>query len=131
MKEINKEIQASLMSIIKNREQAMKAGEGAKDDLLGALMESNFREIKEHGDNKNVGITIQDVIGECKLFYFAGQETTSVLLVWTMILLAQNQDWQAKARQEVFQIFGNNKPNFDGLNHLKVVSTRCLEIPDQ
>ncbi|KAK0602193.1 hypothetical protein LWI29_031242 [Acer saccharum] len=128
MKEINKEIQASLMSIIKNREQAMKAGEGAKDDLLGVLMESNFREIKEHGDNKNVGITIQDVIEECKLFYFAGQETTSVLLVWTMVLLAQNQDWQAKARQEVFQIFGNNKPNFDGLNHLKVVQMIFYEV---
>ncbi|KAL5736672.1 hypothetical protein ACOSQ2_031460 [Xanthoceras sorbifolium] len=117
MKEINNEIQASLLSIIKNREIAMKAGKAAKDDLLGILMESNLREIKEHG----VGITIQDVIGECNLFYFVGAETTSVLLVLTMILFSHHQDWQARAREEVFQLFGNHKPDFDGLNHLKVV----------
>ncbi|KAL5803227.1 hypothetical protein ACOSQ4_031532 [Xanthoceras sorbifolium] len=123
-KEINKEIQASFMSIIKNREIAMKVGETAKDDLLGILMESNLREIEEHG----VGITIQDVIEECKLFYFAGAETTSVLLVWTMILLSHHQDWQARAREEVFQVFGNQKPDFDGLNHLRVVQMIFNEV---
>lgn len=123
MKEIDKELRASLLGIIKNREKAMIAGEAAKDDLLGILMDSNFREIEEHGNNKNTGITINDVIEECKLFYFAGQETTSVLLVWTLVLLSMHQDWQARAREEVFRFFGNNKPNYDGLNHLKIVRT--------
>ena len=124
MKEIDKEIRASLMGIIKNREKAMKAGEAANDDLLGILMETSFREIEEHGNNKNVGFSMNDVIEECKLFYFAGQETTSVLLNWTMVLLSKHQDWQERARQEVLQVFGNNKPNYDGLNHLKIVSTK-------
>ncbi|KAM5586465.1 cytochrome P450 72A397-like [Rosa sericea] len=129
MKQVDKEITGLLKDIINKREQAIKAGEATKDDLLGALMESNLNDIQEHGKNdKDVGMSTEDVIGECKLFYYAGQETTSVLLVWTVVLLGQNQIWQDRARQEVLQVFGSNKPDFDGLTHLKVVTVILLEV---
>jgi len=122
MNAIDREIKASLMNIINNREKALKAGEATKNDLLDILLESNHKEMQE-GNNKNVGMNIEEVIGECKLFYFAGQETTSSLLVWTMILLSMYPNWQTRAREEVLQVFGNQKPDFDGLNHLKTVSS--------
>ncbi|KAJ0007325.1 hypothetical protein Pint_29611 [Pistacia integerrima] len=128
LKELDMEIRALLLGIIKNREKAREAGEAEKNDLLGILMESNFREIEEHGNNKNVGMSIDEVIKECKLFYFAGQETTSVLLVWTMVLLSKHQDWQARAREEVFLVFGDKKPSYDELNRLKVVTMILYEV---
>ncbi|KAK6132571.1 hypothetical protein DH2020_033673 [Rehmannia glutinosa] len=123
MKAITKEIHTSLKGIINRRER----GEITNNDLLGILMGSNYKEIQEHG-NKNVGMSIEDIIEECKLFYFAGSETTSNLLVWTMVLLSKYQDWQARAREEVLKVFGKKEPNVDGLNQLKIVTMIFQEV---
>ena len=126
MNKIDKEINSSLKDMINKREKALKAGEPTRNDLLSILLESNRKEIDENENNKDVGMSLDDVVEECKLFHFAGAETTSVLLVWTMILLSRYPDWQTRAREEVLQVFGNNKPDFDGLNNLKIVSIVLL-----
>lgn len=92
-----------------------------ENDLLSILL----KEINEEGGSR---LSIQDVVEDCKLFFFAGQETTAVLLVWTMVLLCRFPQWQTRAREEVFQVFGSNLPNSDGLNRLKVVSSRYSGI---
>nr|UMZ08747.1 cytochrome P450 [Panax notoginseng] len=127
MKEIDRKTQSCLMNIINKKTKAMQAGEATADDLLGILLESNLKEQLGQG-NKNVGMSIQEVMGECKQFYFAGQETTSGLLVWTMVLLSIHPDWQKRAREEILQEFGNEKPDFDHLNHLKIVTMILYEV---
>ena len=119
MKETGTEVEALIKEIINKRVDAMKLRETSNDDLLGILLDSNYKEIKEY---ENSGLSIQDVIEDCKFFYFAGQETTANLLVWTMILLGQHTDWQTRAREEVLHVFGNKRPDIDGLNRLKTVS---------
>ncbi|KAL0328381.1 UNVERIFIED_CONTAM: cytochrome [Sesamum calycinum] len=129
LREITKQIESLLRGIINQRGKAMERADGEiiRNDLLGILTESNVREIQEHG-NKDVGLSIEDVIEECKLFYFAGKETTANLLVWTMVLLSKYQDWQARAREEVLQVFGKKQPNFDGLHQLKTVTMIFQEV---
>ncbi|XP_024989933.1 cytochrome P450 CYP72A219-like [Cynara cardunculus var. scolymus] len=124
IKEINIEMKASMMSMIDKRMIAMKTG---KDDLLGILLDSSYEEIKQHG-NSNFGLSIEDFIEECKHFYLAGQKTTKDLLVWTMVLLGQHPDWQARARDEVLLVFGKEKPDINGLNRLKIVSMIFNEV---
>jgi len=68
------------------------------------------------------GITLEEVIEECKLFYFAGTETTAVLLTWTIVALSMHLEWQDQARDEVLEVFGQNSPDFSGVSRLKVVS---------
>ncbi|RVW12450.1 11-oxo-beta-amyrin 30-oxidase [Vitis vinifera] len=128
MRQISNEVNALLKGIIEKREKAMKVGETANHDLLGLLMESNYRDMQENDERKNVGMSIKDVIEECKLFYLAGQETTSVLLLWTMVLLSKHSNWQTRTREEVLRVFGNKKPDGDGLNHLKIVTMIFHEV---
>ncbi|KAL8046731.1 hypothetical protein ABFX02_08G192825 [Erythranthe guttata] len=124
LKAMNNELQLLLKGIVDKRQKAMERGEAMPNDLLGALMESNSRFINEdnNGDKNFVGMSIGDVIDECKFFYFAGSKTTASLLVWAMVLLCQNPDWQTRAREEVNRVFGNEEPSFESLTHLKTVT---------
>ncbi|CAO2170703.1 unnamed protein product [Urochloa humidicola] len=128
MRQIKKEVDTILRGLIGKRMQAMKEGEPTKDDLLGLLLESNMRDDTDESGRSSLGMTIEDVIEECKLFYFAGMETTSVLLTWTMILLSMHPEWQDRAREEVLGLFGKNKPGYDGLSRLKTVTMILYEV---
>ncbi|OWM73127.1 hypothetical protein CDL15_Pgr001241 [Punica granatum] len=129
MKHLTEEVHSLLRRIISRRDKSIRAEEAATADLLGLLLESNMKEQHENRGNKYTGMSIQDVIEECKLFYFAGQETTSILLVWAMILLSIHPQWQDRAREEVLQVFGRDgKPDLDGLNRLKIVTMILYEV---
>ncbi|KAG7577252.1 Cytochrome P450 [Arabidopsis thaliana x Arabidopsis arenosa] len=120
MRQIDREVKSRLKEIIMKRQRAMEAGEAPKNDLLGILLESNS------GDH---GMSIEDVVEECRLFHFAGQETTAVLLVWTMIMLSHHQKWQDQAREEILKVIEkNNKPNFDALSRLKIMNMILNEV---
>ncbi|XP_062215870.1 cytochrome P450 CYP72A616-like [Phragmites australis] len=127
MRQINKEVNLILRGLIGKRIQAMNEGESTNDDLLGLLLESNMRGTDESGQS-SLGMTIEDVIEECKLFYFAGMETTSVLLTWTMVLLSMHPEWQDRAREEVIGLFGKNKPEYEGLSRLKTLTMILHEV---
>ncbi|KAL6909757.1 hypothetical protein ACP4OV_001416 [Aristida adscensionis] len=127
MKHIAMEIERALRCIIAKRENALRTGETTSDDLLGLLLESNMEHSRGKGGS-DAGITTDDVIGECKLFYFAGMETTSVLLTWTTVVLSMHPEWQDRAREEVLRVFGTRTPDYDGLSRLRIVTMVLYEV---
>ncbi|PON33260.1 Cytochrome P450, E-class, group I [Parasponia andersonii] len=113
---LESEITAILRNMIHKREQKLSQNRGlGTNDLLALLLLHS----KEQSENC---LTIEEVIDECKLFYFAGQETTANLLTWTIILLSMHPNWQERAREEVLQICGKKSPDFEAINRFKIVS---------
>ncbi|OMO72090.1 Cytochrome P450 [Corchorus olitorius] len=115
---LEKEIYDSVMRIVKKREEKVASGEAESfgSDFLGLLLKAY------HDSDEKNRLSIQDLVDECKTFYFAGQETTNSLLAWTSFVLAIHTDWQEKARKEVIEMFGNQNPDPDGISKLKIVS---------
>nr|CAB3477694.1 unnamed protein product [Digitaria exilis] len=122
-----REVEALLKTIITKREMALRNGHADDTDMLGLLMLSNMKESQESGSSKPM-MTMDDIIGELKVFYFAGMDTTSVTLTWTMIMLSMHPEWQERARDEVLHVFGNNQPDHNGVSQLKVVTMVLYEV---
>ncbi|KAM7495357.1 hypothetical protein LguiB_029966 [Lonicera macranthoides] len=127
MKKVNKEVTDLIMEIIDKKTKAIKEGDIISSDFLGILLECNLSRT-EQDKNESGEISIEDIIGECKVFYFAGQDTSSTLLSWTLLLLSRHPDWQARAREEVLEVFGNSKPDYDGISCLKIVTMILYEV---
>ncbi|OMO72089.1 Cytochrome P450 [Corchorus olitorius] len=111
-----KGIHDSIMEMVKKREEKVFSGEANNfgTDFLGLLV-SSF-----HDPDKKNRLSVQDLVDECKTFYLGGQETVNSTLAWTVLLLAIHTEWQEKARNEVFEVFGNQNPHSEGIGKLKI-----------
>ncbi|XP_040383696.1 cytokinin hydroxylase-like [Oryza brachyantha] len=134
IRRLNGELEAVLMeSIRRSREIADEGrttatyGRGLLAMLLSEMEKKKEEEEEEKGGGGGGGgggefsYDAQLVIDECKTFFFAGHETSALLLTWTIMLLATNPAWQEKARAEVAQVCGNEPPSADHLSKLTVL----------
>ncbi|EOA16440.1 hypothetical protein CARUB_v10004593mg [Capsella rubella] len=116
--ELDKKVKNSIKRIIDSRSKCETYG----DDLLGVMLQA--AKSNEHGRK----MRIDEIIDECKNFYYSGQGTTSILLIWTMMLLSLHQDWQEKLREEVFNECGkDNIPDSDTISKLKLMNMVLME----
>ncbi|XP_023644321.1 cytochrome P450 734A1 [Capsella rubella] len=77
----------------------------------------------QNGQEEKLGI--EEVIDECKTFYFAAKETTGNLLTFVLVLLAMHQEWQNIARGGDIRVLGpTGIPTLDVLQDLKIIRTQ-------
>ncbi|KAF5755402.1 putative 11-oxo-beta-amyrin 30-oxidase [Helianthus annuus] len=116
--ELQKRIHNVIIKTVKEREKTMGHEDADNTDFLGQLLLSKNNIINSQGYQ----LSTQDIIDECKTFYVSGDGTTSLLLSWAVLLLSIYTEWQERAREEVFQIFGKEtQPHFEGLAKLKII----------
>ncbi|MBA0710475.1 hypothetical protein Golax_009764 [Gossypium laxum] len=121
--ELSKGIQDCVMNIVKKREDEVLNGKANSfgNDFLGLLVNAY------HDSDENNRLLMEDLVDECKTFYFAGQDTVNSLLAWIVFLLAIHGDWQEKARREVIEIFSNQIPDSEGMSKLKTMTMIIYE----
>ncbi|KAK9106763.1 hypothetical protein Syun_022774 [Stephania yunnanensis] len=110
IKSKKKEMENLLKEIIASRKESIATSH--RTDLLSLLLsETNKTKSKKK-------IDVQMVMDECKTFFFAGHETSSTLLTWTIMLLASNTEWQTRVRAEVLHVLNGQTPLPEQLHKL-------------
>ncbi|XP_076901854.1 cytokinin hydroxylase-like [Bidens hawaiensis] len=120
IKSLKIEVERLLMEIIQSRKDCVEIGRSNSygNDLLGMLL--NEMQKKRQGDRFN--LNMQVIMDECKTFFFAGHDTTALLLTWTIMLLASNPSWQDKVRAEVRDVCNGRSPSVEDLSKLSLLN---------
>ncbi|CAD6336387.1 unnamed protein product [Miscanthus lutarioriparius] len=124
---LDREIRRGLVTLIGNRSletahdddtaELNDKGSNGFRDLLGFMINANDKKKKAAA-----AIPVEDMLEECKTFFFAGKQTTTNLLTWATVLLAMHPDWQERARQEVLAVCGADElPSKEHLPKLKTL----------
>uniref|UniRef100_A0A0E0H7Q5 Cytochrome P450 n=1 Tax=Oryza nivara TaxID=4536 RepID=A0A0E0H7Q5_ORYNI len=95
---LQKNLRDTLMQIIRSR-LSSKDGEYG-NDLLGLMLGACASD--EQGEASR--LSMDEIVDECKTFFLAGHETTSLLLTWTVFLLSVYPEWQERLRNEMTMV---------------------------
>ena len=105
---------ATLDQIIYRIIAERRASPGDSGDLLSML-------IMARDEDGTGGMTDTQVRDEALTIFLAGHETTAVALTWTLYLLSQNADVEARVASELERVLGGRIPTADDMPQLKYV----------
>ncbi len=106
--ELSKEGDQIIYDLIDER----KAGKEAHNDILNMLLNIRYEETNE-------GFSRKQLLDEMKILITAGHETTANALSWTLYLLAQHPEVEARLLEEIATVCGNDKPSLEQLPELE------------
>ncbi|KAK7286960.1 hypothetical protein RJT34_22337 [Clitoria ternatea] len=114
---LEKEISSTISKLIKQRQE-----ETHEQDLLQMILEG----AKNYEDSdvffSNSISRDRFMIDNCKNIFFAGYETTAITASWCLMLLAAHQEWQDRARAEVFAVCGKGAVDASMLRNMKTLT---------
>ncbi|MGD8860437.1 MAG: cytochrome P450 [Myxococcales bacterium] len=88
-----RELDALLMGIVRARRRAQREGAAPGDDLLGMLLSAQ--------DDDGARMTDEQLRDECMTLFLAGHETTALNLAFTLYLLSQHPEAEARLHAEL------------------------------
>ncbi|MEM7130214.1 MAG: cytochrome P450 [Chloroflexota bacterium] len=97
---------------------------GRRFDMMDLLLEARY-------EDTGAGMSDEQIITEINTMLGAGHETTSNSLSWTLYLLSQHPDVEAKLQQEVDSVLGGRVPTVEDLTELvytKMVLSESMRL---
>jgi len=82
-----------------------REGTAGRADLLSWLLDAR--------DEQGEGISDRQIRDEVATFILAGHETTALALSWTLMLLAQHPEAEARLHAELTQVLGGRVPGYE------------------
>ncbi|KAJ0987208.1 hypothetical protein J5N97_005564 [Dioscorea zingiberensis] len=127
IKALKMEVERILMEIIQSRKDCFEIARSSSygKGLLAMLLAETQKK------REGFSYSLQTVMDECKTFFFAGHDTSALLLTWTIMLLSTNTSWQDKAREEVLRVCGDQPPSAEHLpklNMLQMIINESLRL---
>ncbi|KAI4894341.1 hypothetical protein NFI96_009829 [Prochilodus magdalenae] len=112
--------------VIRKRKEAL-ANE-KEQDLTQKKKYFDFLDILLHArDEKQQGLSDEDMRAEVDTFMFEGHDTTACGLAWIMYTLANNPEHQEKCRKEIQQVLkGKDTIDWEDLNKIPY-TTMCIK----
>ncbi|CAG9762922.1 unnamed protein product [Ceutorhynchus assimilis] len=93
----------------------------------------NEKDVLKKAEDKESMMSMEDLAGQCMLFFTAGFETSSTTTSYALLELAQNQNIQDKLRTEIREILKTNILSYESLNEMtyldNVVSETLRKYP--
>jgi cytochrome P450 len=80
------------------REMRRKNPKATRKSIYGTNLFGMMLEAYEEG---NSNMTKSQLLDQCKTMLIASDSPTSLLMIWTLTLLAMHPDWQERLRSEV------------------------------
>ena len=108
--------------MITNKQEGQNVATKTSKDLLDLFLEA---------DETGQGMDEEELISNLFLFFFAGQDTSSVALSWIFYFLAQHPDVQEKLRREVEETLEERQvcwETYDSMEYLVAVVNETLRL---
>ena len=102
--------------IADHRSRAQAGNTADSGDLLSMLMASRD---EESGASEKTGMTDEQLRDEIITTFLAGYETVANALTWTLLLLAQNPEAEARFHAELNHVLGGRTATMDDLPQLR------------
>lgn len=100
--------------VIEDRRRMAERGDDLPNDLLTMLLEAR--------DEDGSGMSDEQLRDEVMTMFLAGHETTANTLSWTVMLLAQNPEWQQKLHEELASVLEDGRdPTLEDLRRLPLL----------
>ena len=98
---------------------ARRASSQRGNDLLSMLVDAK--------DESGEGMSDQQLRDEMVTMFLAGHETTALALSWTLYLLSQNREAEARLHEELDRVLGGRMPAAEDVPRLEYTSHVVLE----